>query len=103
MRNRWYVIGLLVPTVLLAWWTIHLAMGDSGFIFVVPGALAAGLAVAAYRVSRAASFAPAARSNWNTGQTVGMTRWLKHRSDDAGADAARTAVPSNSAKPSKHS
>ena len=90
MRNRWYVAGLLVPTLLLAWWTIHLAMGDSGLIFLVPGLLCAGLAVAAFRVARAASFEPGAPSNWNTGQTVGMTRWLKHRADDA---AARDAAP----------
>ena len=97
MRNKWYVIGLLVPTLLLVWATIHIARGAGGLLALLPAALAAALAVAAIRVARSDSFAPAGPQRWNTGQTVGMTRWLKHRADDAAAadaeklDAARAA------------
>ena|SRR5687768_12830588 len=100
MQNKWYVIGLLVPAVLLAWWSVSLAMGDSGMMFLVPGALAAALGVAAYRVAKAASFSPASQARWDTGQTAGMSRWLKHRADDAAdAQAAKDAAARDEERP----
>src|SRR5687768_11412294 len=100
MRNKWYVIGLLVPTLLLVWATVHMARGEGGWLFVLPGALAVAFGVAAVRVARASSFAPAAPEAWNTGQTVGMTKWLKHRADDAAAaDADKVAAARAARRP----
>ena len=100
MRNKWYVIGLLVPTVLLAWVAVSWGMGDGGWMSIVPGSLAVLLGIAAVRVARADSFAPAARGNWNSGQTVGMTRWLKHRAADAAdVETAKTDAARASRRP----
>ena len=98
MRNKWYVIGLLVPTLLLVWAAVHMARGQAGMLALLPAALAAALAIAAIRVARADSFQPEAPANWDTGQTVGMTKWLKHRADDAAAADAQKAADAQAAR-----
>lgn len=98
MRNKWYVIGLLIPALLLVWAAISLLMGGNGMFWLVPAVLAVALGVAAFRVAQAASFTPSAPQRWDADQqSAGMSKWLKHRADDQArddavkADAARAA------------
>ena len=101
MRNKWYVIGIAVPALVLAYWAIRLALADNMVMALVPGGLAAALLFGAYRVAQAPSFTPAPKSQWGAARTPGVMRWLKDHGDDK---AARPAPPaSNGSLPSaKH-
>jgi hypothetical protein len=79
MRNKWFVIAIAVPALLLAWWAITLWWNDYALFALVPGGLAVGLSVGAYRVSQAASFSPAGKSSWSDSRSAGVTRWLNGR------------------------
>jgi hypothetical protein len=79
MRNKWFVLAIAVPALLLAWWAISLWWHDNGLMAIVPGGLAAALFVGAYRVSQSASFSPSAKSTWGSGRSAGVTRWLAGR------------------------
>ena len=83
MQNRWYVIAILVPAVLLAWATIHVAMGESGSMALVPGGLTAALVWFAIRVGRSETFAPAKVSRWDSASTPELERWQTHHADQA--------------------
>jgi len=89
MRNKWYVLGISLPALLLAYWAINLALSDNGMIALVPGALAGALLFGAYRVARSPAFAPEPPSGWSAARSPAVTRWLK---DHANADPAATAA-----------
>ena len=84
MRNKSYVIGLLVAALLLGWGAVHAAMSDSGLILAaIPAVLALALVVGAVKVARAESFAPKKGQRWDVDNTPEVQRWLDARADRA--------------------
>jgi hypothetical protein len=92
MRNRWYVLAIAAPALLLAYWAISLALADNGIMALVPGALAGALFFGAYRVARSSAFAPAPPPGWSDARPPTVTRWLKER-DAQQSESARTPTP----------
>ena len=94
MRNKWYVIGIAVPALLLAYWAISLALSDNMVMALIPGGLAGALLFGAYRVAQAPSFTPAAKEQWSEARTPGVMRWLKDHDD---GDASSAPPPASNA------
>lgn len=82
MQNKWYVLGLLVPVLLLGWGAAHAAMTDGGLVLILlPAGLALALALAAFKVAKADAFAPKRQQRWDAGETPEVNRWLSDRAD----------------------
>src|SRR4051794_18900784 len=98
MRNKWFVLGCLVPAAALAYGAVRTAFGEYGpLLSLVPALLALGLIAAAVQIARAAEFASAGKARWDYGTNAGVATWMKHRED---AEAAkRTRVSSNPQSP----
>src|SRR5688572_25114641 len=96
MRNKWYVLAITFPALLLAYWAINLALSDNMMIALVPGALAGALLFGAYRVARSSAFAPQPPSNWSAARSPAVSRWLR---DHADVDAAAVATTTGAAVP----
>jgi hypothetical protein len=93
MRNKWFVVGILLPAALLTYGAVRGAMSDNALLFSIPPALLAlALIGGAVWVARSASFAPAPKARWDYGTSDAVKRWNKHREDVA---AAETAAPSS--------
>jgi hypothetical protein len=93
MRNKWYVIGCLVPAAALAYVAVRTALGEYGpLLSLVPALLALAMIGAAVQIARSADFAPAAKERWDSGTTAGVATWMKHRED---ADAAKQTMASS--------
>ena len=80
MRNKHYVAAAAVPAVLLLWWALSLWWKDSAVMALIVGAVAVALGVAAYRISKAASFAPVKQSKWDSSRSAGVNDWLDAQS-----------------------
>ena len=93
MRNKWYVLAIAVPAVLLAYWAVSLVLSDNAAIALLPAALAAALFVGAYRVARSAAFTPEPQSQWPVARSPGVTRWLKDHADAEAPAAPPVAAP----------
>jgi hypothetical protein len=99
MRNKWYVIGCLVPAAALAYGAVHTALSEYGpLLSLVPALLSLALIGAAVQIARAAVFAPAAKARWDFGTNAGVATWMKHRED---ADAAKQPTGSSNPPPAK--
>ena len=95
MRNKWYVIGIGVTALALAYGAFRLARGDSSLLAFVPGILAVALAVVAVTVARAASFAPTAKEPWEVIRPPAVLFWLKNRESSGPAQPTGTSGPSS--------
>jgi len=93
VKNKWYVLGLSVPALLLIFWASKSALGDGGLMALIPAALGVALIVGAVKVARADSFAPSKQQRWDTGPNEDVQRWQAKR--DAREDAAATAQRAN--------
>jgi hypothetical protein len=94
MRNKWFVVGILVPAVALTYATIACVMADTPLFGLVPAVLAAGLYVAAWKVGKAASFTTqrVVHADHEVGTSQAVTRWNQDRADRASATAANAAA-----------
>ena len=79
MQNKWYVLAIALPALLLAYWAISLALSDNVILALVPGLLAGALFFGAYRVARSTTFAPAPPATWSDARPPAVMRWLKDR------------------------
>jgi hypothetical protein len=90
MRNKWYVLAIAVPALLLAYWAIRLLLSDNAIMALVPGVLAGALCFGAYRVARSAAFAPAPPTGWSDERAPAVTRWLKEHAKQDKSKPSRT-------------
>ena len=82
MRNKPYVVGLVAAAVLLIYFAIRLALGESGPILAaVPGVLGVALLAASWKVAKADSFAPKKSERWDYAQTPQVERWQHDRAE----------------------
>src|SRR2546430_6652715 len=97
MRNKWFVGGILLPALLLAWATIWALRHDMGFFSVIPAGLAIGLCYGAWKVSQAQSFGPVPPLRWDAGTNQAVRRWNNER-DARNKAAKNTAQPTPNIK-----
>jgi len=91
MRNKWFVVGILVPAAALTYGAVRGAMSDNALMFSIPPAvLALALIAGAIWVAKSESFAPTPKVRWDYGTSDAVQRWTKHREDAATAAASRT-------------
>ena len=89
MRNKWYVLGLGLAALLCAALAVRALIGELQLMALIPGALAVGLAIMALRTAKADSFGPTEKPRWGKPRKPGVTQWLQHREDQAGAPPPR--------------
>jgi hypothetical protein len=95
VKNKPYVLGLLVPAVLLIAWAAKSYLGEGGLLALIPAALGIALIVAAIKVAKADTFAPSKQQRWDTGPKEDVQRWQERRSAREEAAAASSAQRSN--------
>ncbi len=76
MRNKWYVLAVMIPVAGLIVEAIYLLCRGGRLSAVFPAAVATALIVLAVRVGKAESFAPAPpRAPLDAGSSPALERW----------------------------
>jgi hypothetical protein len=97
MRNKPYVVAVLIPALVSTWWAISLLLGDNTILALVVAGGAAALGFVAVRIAKAESFAPTPKASYKGAVNDNVKRWLKVQDDDATTAEAAANAPSAAA------